>query len=432
MLTATRPPILAVVQQHQEEAACLRSTRQFLVSAPHVRLHQLRRLDDRIAAHLDGLAVAGAFGSRLCDAALASPGIGEVFAATVRAIEDRNLASLARLLSLAQAGPAAQAGLLSAFGWVSASRLRGISKELLDSRSAFARQVGLAACGLHRVDAGPALGAALQDPDAALRRRALRVVGEQGRVDLLSACVRVLADGETGVDSQTRFDAARSALLLGDRDAAVMALQRLADSPGPHAADADDADDAMGLLLKVVAPARARAILKSLALDPGRVRALIQGVGAAGDVHFVPWLVQQMSDPTLARLAGEAFSTITGLDLAYLDLDTQPPQGVEAGPNDDPDDAGVAMDADDSLPWPDPAKVAAWWQRHGPGFATGTRYFMGEPLAPPNCVAVLKTGFQRQRGAAALHLSLLQPGRALFNTAAPAWRQQRLLAAENI
>lgn len=426
MLTATRPPILAVVQQHQEEAACLRSTRRFLVSAPHVRLHQLRRLDDRIAAHLDGLAVAGAFGSRLCDAALASPGIGEVFAATVRAIEDRNVASLDRLLSLAQAGPAAQAGLISAFGWVSASRLRGITKELLDSGSAFARQVGLAACGMHRVDAGLALVAALQDPDAALRRRALRVAGEQGRVDLLSACVRVLADGETGVDSQTRFDAARSALLLGDRDAAVMALQRLANSPGPYAGDA------IGLLLKVVAPAQARAILKSLAQDLGRVRALIQGVGAAGDVHFVPWLLQQMADPTLARLAGESFSTITGLDLAYLDLDTKPPQGIEAGPNDDPDDADVAIDADDSLPWPDPAKIAAWWRLHGPGFTSGIRYFMGEPLAGPNCVAVLKTGFQRQRGAAALHLCLLQPGRALFNTAAPAWRQQRLLAAENV
>ena len=185
MLTASRAPILAVVQQHQEEAASLRSTRQFLIAAPHVRLHHLRRLDDRIAAHLDGLAVAGELGSRLCEAALESPGIGEVFAATVRAIEDRSAQSLARLMSLAEAEPACQTGLLSAFGWVSATSLRGITKQLLDSPSAFQRQVGLAACGLHQVDAGPALDGALRDPDVVLRRRGLQLAGEQGRLDVV-------------------------------------------------------------------------------------------------------------------------------------------------------------------------------------------------------------------------------------------------------
>ena len=40
---------------------------------------------------------------------------------------------------------------------------------------------------------------------------------------------------------------------------------------------------------------------------------------------------------------------------------------------------------------------------------------------------MLREGFQRQRSAAALYLCLLQPGTPLFNTAAPAWRQQRLL-----
>jgi hypothetical protein len=41
---------------------------------------------------------------------------------------------------------------------------------------------------------------------------------------------------------------------------------------------------------------------------------------------------------------------------------------------------------------------------------------------------LLKNGFQRQRMAAAIYLCLLKPGTPLFNCAAPAWRQQRLLA----
>ena len=94
MTIVIRAPVPVVVQQHAEEAATLRNTRSYLVSAPHVRLHHLRRLDDRLAAHLDGLAVAGEYGSKLTTAALENPGSGETFTAAVRAIEDRNAAGL--------------------------------------------------------------------------------------------------------------------------------------------------------------------------------------------------------------------------------------------------------------------------------------------------------------------------------------------------
>ncbi|MEZ2354047.1 hypothetical protein [Caballeronia sp. RCC_10] len=45
-----------------------------------------------------------------------------------------------------------------------------------------------------------------------------------------------------------------------------------------------------------------------------------------------------------------------------------------------------------------------------------------------HCIGVLKDGYRRQRMAAARHLCLLDPGTALFNCAAPSWRQQRSLA----
>jgi len=54
---------------------------------------------------------------------------------------------------------------------------------------------------------------------------------------------------------------------------------------------------------------------------------------------------------------------------------------------------------------------------------------MGEPLNAENCQRVLRTGYQRQRIAAALYLSLLNPGTPLFEWRAPARRQQRLLAS---
>ena len=408
----------AVLWQHTEDAATLRNTRTFLVSAPHVKLHQLRRLDDRLAAHLDGLAVAGEYGSKLAAAALDRPGRGEAFTATVRAIEDRDVLGLDKLLAIAEAVPDSLSGVISAFGWVSAANLRGITKSLLDSPNPLRRQVGLAACGMHQVDPGTVVDAALNDDDAALRARALRLIAHLGQVDKVSVCMGAIADEY----ARCAFEAARAAALLGNRIGSVVALLAFASAPGPWRARG------LGLLLKLQEPEDAHATLTALAPDPASIRLLIQGIGTAGDPHYVPWLIQQMQDLKLSRLAGESFSYITGLDLAYLDLERKPPDGVDFGPNDDPNDDNVAMDGDDGLPWPDVEKISSWWQAHGQRFTPGARYFMGEPPSTAHCLEVLKNGFQRQRMAAAIYLCLLKPGTPLFNCAAPAWRQQRLLA----
>jgi uncharacterized protein (TIGR02270 family) len=418
--TFNRPPIPVVVMQHAEESAMLRHMRSVLVRAPHVKLHQLGRLDERIAAHLDGLAVAGAYGRRLLQTALAEPGAGEMFAAAVRAIEDRDAQTLDKLLAVAEALPELRRGLGSAFGWVSASALRGIGRALLESASPFRRELGLMSCALHGVDPGPMLDAALADDDASLRGRALQSAGRLGQTSRSESCLRALADA----DETLHFAAACAALMLGDRGAAVASLHRLA--LGPDGPD----DRAVGLLLKVTDAASTSTLLQRLAEDKRHVRSLIRAIGVAGDPFYVPWLIQQMNDPALTRLAGESFSLIAGLELAYLDMERKPPEGMDFGPNDAPDDDNVAMDEDDSLPWPDPVRIGTWWQAHGSGFVAGKRYFMGEPPSNAHALVVLREGFQRQRSAAAIYLCLMQPGTVLFNTAAPAWRQQWLLRSK--
>ena len=405
--------------QHVEEAAHLRRVRSMLVRAPHVRLLHLGRFDERIAAHLDGVAVAGAYGTGLALQALERPGPGEVFVATVGAIEDRDADRLDRLLAIAEALPAARAGLLSALGWVTPAALHGITTALLASEaSPWRRAAGLVAGAMHGVNPGTPLDDALRDADAGLHATALRVAGRCARVDLVEHGLAALTDA----DPRCAFEAARSALLLGNRTESPTALEALAaNSASPFQLPA------LQLALKLMPTARTRALLAALAQDPAATRTLIQGIAIAGDPHYVPWLIARMRDLNLTRLAGEAFAFITGLDLAYLALDRTPPEGVELGPNDDPEDDNVAMDEDDSLPWPDPDKIAVWWQANGARFAPGTRYFMGTVPTPASCLEVLKTGFQRQRIAAAEYLTLLTPGTLLFNTAAPTRRQQRLL-----
>lgn len=409
-----------MVAQHVEEAAQLRRVRSVFVRGPQVRLLDLGRLDARIAAHLDGIRIAGPYGIGLAHQALERPGAGEVFVATVRAIEDHDTEHLERLLAIAETLPSSGAGLLSAFGWMSATGLRGIAKPLLEARQPWRREVALAACGMHAVDPGVALDRALHDDHETVRARALIVARQSGRRDLIQACLDAIADK----DARCALEAARSALLLGDRTESLRALEALAIGNGgikpPNLM-------ALRVALKVVSPTRARALLASLSKDTAQIRTLIRGIAFAGDPHHVPWLIAQMDDPKRARLAGEAFSFITGLDLARLDLDRKPPPELELGPNDDPNDENVAMDEDESLPWPDPAKVLAWWKKSENHFSPGSRYFVGGAPTRAKCLDVLKTGFQRQRFAAAEYLTLISPGTPLFNSAAPAWRQQRLL-----
>lgn len=412
-----------VVQQHLDNADVLRSVRSVLVRAPHVGLDRLHRLDERLAASLDGLAVAGDLGRRMRLAALETPGRGTVFAATVDAIETRDPALLERLLSLAQALPDTLTGLVSAFGWVPAASLRGITQALLGSPHAFRRDVGLAACAMHHADPGDALDAAITDPAQAAQ--AMRVAGKLGRVDLLGECLRGLSH-QANQDGSMRFASARSALLLGDRHASVRVLAGLAIEAGPCQSAAAT------LVLKALDGMQTDALLRELARDAGSVRMLVRGMGAAGDPRHVPWLIDRMDDPALARLAGESFSAITGLDLAAADLELKPPTGPLSGPGSDPRDDPhcdeVAMDEDDALPWPDTAKINDWWQANASRFPAGGHFFGGEPASPGQCLAVLKSAGQRQRIAAAEYLSLMSPGTPLFNTAAPAWRQQWLLS----
>jgi uncharacterized protein (TIGR02270 family) len=418
-----RPPIPVVVQQHAEESALLRHVRMVLVRAPHVRLRHLRRLDDRIAAHLDGLEVAGAYGTRLCTEALERVGAGVVFALAQRYLAERDERGIERLASLAAAVPDARRGLLSAFGWVSATQLQGIVRTLLASADAQRRALGVAACRLHRVDPGGALAQAVAHADPGLRAAGWRAAGELGRVDLLGPALDALGDPEAAV----AFEAARCACLLGDRQAALDALHRAAEAEAAHRAQARHclllaADFGCGR--EVV-----RRLAQSAAPEAGHKRRVMAACALLGDTAYIPWLIECMVDDTLARAAGEAFSLVTGADLAALDLERKPPEQVPGGPTDDPDDDDVDLDPDESLPWPDVERVQRWWQANALRMPAGMRCFMGQPVAADHCASVLREGFQRQRFVAAALLVLIAPGQRLFPVCAPAWRQQRLLAA---
>lgn len=407
-----------IIEQHAGEAVHLYGMRAHQVIQPHIKLHHLARLDERLAAHLDGLLVAREHGWQSCQRTLDPATAGSVFAAAITAIELKNIARLESLLALAEAARDVQPGIVDAVSWVSGHQLKGVGSALLASDSPFRKSIGLAACAAHRVDPGVALVEALKSSECMLRAWAYRAAGELGGRQFVSACAAGIREEDAGC----RFWASWSAVVLGDRMAALETLVSFCRQPGPFRAQA------MTLAVRTMEISEAHALLRLLAQIPSNARSLVRGAGIAGDPSYVPWLIKQMENPALTRLAGESFSMITGLDLAFLDLDRPPPEDVLLGPTDNPEDDNVDMDPDEGLPWPDVPKIQAWWQANGSAYPSGTRTFMGGPVTAARCQEILRTGYQRQRIGAALYLRLLEPGKPLFEWRAPAWRQKRRLA----
>jgi hypothetical protein len=64
---------------------------------------------------------------------------------------------------------------------------------------------------------------------------------------------------------------------------------------------------------------------------PEALRHAIQGAGIIGNPLYVPWLINLMAAHEVSRVSGKAFTMITGVDLAYNDLEGEWPESFEAG-----------------------------------------------------------------------------------------------------
>jgi uncharacterized protein (TIGR02270 family) len=406
-----------MVEQHAMNAAFLWQLRDLAVGMPHYRLSHLRQLDDRVEAHVDGLRIAGDAGWEIASAALEDGEAGEVFTAALLAVERRDLRGIARVLDMGGGDPALSRGIVSALGFAPFEEVKRILPGLLSPRCPPAlHALGIAACAVHRVDPGEALGRALRSDDLRLRRRAVSAAGELGRVDLRALVERELE----AEDEELRFHAGWSAALLGSPRAAEV-LWRLAETGGRRA------EQALAMAVRLVAPRVAWAWIEALAARPEGARAAVIGAGALGDPALVPWVLRAMETPEFARVAGEAYAWICGVDIEEAKLEGKPPEGFEAGPSDDPEEEDVRMDPDEDLPWPEAAAVRAHWQRIQGELAPGQRHLLGRPHAPEWLRAVLRDGGQRQRAAAVVEMALLAPGRPLFEVRAPGFRQPLVL-----
>jgi len=404
-----------VLEQCAGDVGFLWSQRATAVHDPRFDLASLRDLDLRVEARLDVLRQGGAAGREAIMAAVADGGgAGELFAAAVLALEKDDRAWFGELLALGAPEPRLSRGVVSALGWTlgwvpHARQKASLSALLAEGAPPEQQRIGIAASAVCRHNPGAALDTALRAEDLRLKARAIKAAGELGRVDLVGA----LRGELTAEDEGCRFGAAHAAALLGD-GAALEALRRFSREPGPFS------ERACALLGRRLDPEAGVKWLRLLGDSPASLRAAVAGAGALGAPALVPWLLDCMDAPKVARLAGGALSLITGVDLEREKLTgPEPPEAGEA-PGDDEE---IATDADDGLPWPDAAAVRAWWARRESAFSPRVRYLWGKPVEPAGLDEVLCKGSQPARAGAAVEKCLRRPERGLFEVRARGDRQ---------
>ena len=345
-----------IIYQHAENASFLFLQRDQAVVAPNYTRQDIVELDERIEANIEGLRIAGSEGYQIALEQLeANQEPGELFTCSLLALEARDQKRFAQLSEIGGKADGACLGLRGAIGWCDAARLKPWVQPWLDSSQAFERYLAMVACSLHRADPGTRLAEFLNDEDPSVRSRAARLVGELGRADLRDVLFPL---------AQTDRWAAWSLGLIQDHTV-IPRLQQLA---------AEGWSPALQVIVRLMGSERSRNWIRGFNGDPNKTRLMIQALGILGDPQSIPWLISQMDNIQYARVAGESFSLVTGVDIAALDLD----RIEQMSSSEDQEDEFDYSDEDENLPWPDKERCNQKWQELQSAYITNERYLCGE------------------------------------------------------
>ena len=389
-----------VVEEHLDEAAFLWTQWERALVAPGCKLKDVvRGPEERLLAHIDGLVVAGepAVG-RLLVPALEGGGPEKAFAAALALLDGPAPDAAARVLArLDGAAPEVAAALTRALGL---AHRKGLEEALLQATRAGGgpqKAAALSALALRRVLV-PGLAALLASRDPAILAPALAAarVGGQQNANFVEAA---FASGSTAV----RDAALETGLVLGIRSAWT-ACQRIADQKRP--------DAAFPLLALALSGEEGdlQRILAALGVGESRPAAVV-ALGYSGRVAAVEACLPLLPDEKLGRLAGEAVSAITGLEIdgEYRKKPAAEPEEPPALDADDLD-ADLVPGPEAELPEPEAAAVERWWKNARARFDPKVRYLGGKPWSPEALAAAFAQGSMRRRRVLGLELAVRSKG----------------------
>jgi hypothetical protein len=374
------PPIIPpLVHRHAGDAAFYWQQHDGSAHSPLVGLPQLAEFDRLLDAHLDGLRVAGEPGWEIALAQLQRwQRAPEVFVCAVLALEHSDPGTrLAAVWAVVEKNPSRMLrGFISALAWVPAQQGLGWCRHWLSDegtpiplavaawRALAIRQGAPGQPALSTYEAvvaaiSQALPKALACPDVHLRAAACRLLPQWDESHLLpllqDPAPRVRAEAAIGLmvalrrnakvaNPRMRLTAAQREDLQSQAAGALWlvtheACQHLTTLSGLPRTQAQHRLMRWLCHLGLAAPMGHAGIAKLIDLLPPRLA--LWFVLHHGDGHYLPWVVQRMSDPEVSRLAGWVWGVMTGASLHHRGL-ALPPRGPKEAPrNTDIQDPGL-------------------------------------------------------------------------------------------
>lgn len=389
--------LLDVLEDHFDEASFLWQKRAGALTSWVWHKPELRRLEGRLLAHLDGLVIGGEMAWELMLPALAKGKESEVAVVAWSTLERDVEAAMNRLfLAMCNAPPAVFRGARDALRLSTNPRLTDLVGGWLEAVHWSLRALSVDALGFRGTALAPeAVGALLADHAPAVVAAAATAAGRLGLKVLVPRLERLFAHEDADVRGQALW----SAMLLGSA-AAKERCRACIDGRQP---EASVALQLLGRLGDMEDFERLRGALE----QPDLVRPALCALGSFGHAAAVPQLVRLCQESVHAGLAAVAVQRICGVDWGKEQL-------LAPVASDDPE-AGLA-EAAEALPRVDGAKLALFWQRAASRFHNESRYLYGKPHNPELLLNLLEEGSLAEQHEVAYKLALCESAQGLRQT----------------
>ena len=403
-----------ITEQFVIDASFLWVLRSIGVKQPHYSIEDIAELEKRIDANLDGAMSNYELAWDICVEELIYEQAGEVFTAAIIAFRSRNMDKIQHIVKHAFCNEETLKGLVSAIAWLPKVLINEWLQKFVFSKDLNHKHLALSICSVLRKNPGNILQELLEREDclahSGLLLRMLRLIGELKLYAFTNQCQKLI-DHEL---PQIQFWANWSLVMLGEQKQVVNLIPFMKEESSFQLL-------AIDTVFNVLPINKARAWISQSVQQPEMMRTVIRATGILGDPHAMPWLIEKMNHFDTAKIAGEAFTLITGIDLERYELSIDLPEELAIIPNDEIEDDNVDLDEDENLPFPDVNKINHTWLRYRDRYKAGARYIMGievtdnNPATVAKLNAMLQQAGQRQRASLALTIALLDAQSVFIN-----------------
>jgi uncharacterized protein (TIGR02270 family) len=401
-----------VCEEHLDEAAFRWTQWERALEAPDFTLTDATQWEEWIRAHVEGLVAGGvAVEEKLLVPALEEEEPGRVSSAALALVAGRQRAEDVRWLLRGAAGPVQRTSIRRA---LEVCEWKGVGEALLpllEDDDVAIQTAALEALTFRDEAPDAVLGAFLSHADVQLRVVALRSIRLPPRAGARVVLSALLSSEHPSI----RHAAIETGLSWGMREAWT-ACQRELKSGGLLYRETLVLW-ALGCTEEELAP-----VLEGLRVPESRADAL-WALGFSGRISAVEACLKYLADERWARLAGEAFSAITGLILEGPYALVKDRGEEDVAPEQEDLDADLVPQAEDFLPWPNAEAVHDWWRKERGHFTRGTRYLMGHGFEGEVLLAALERGSMRRRHVLVRELLIRTQRRCHVATRAFARRQ---------